>query len=173
VGEIGLAAICALGINPGHVERTKENIKEYESMKEFFLKLFSKSVEANCKIILPVDFVCAPKRTLQEIIESNSGKPPAADDRAASPEKQGTGSGDLSKSALPLGEVSELQQVNSGFEEFSKGASPMKYDAYFKPAHWADAQIFYGASKVVDLEALVNKKFEAAIQEAKRAYLMK
>ena len=65
VGEIGLAAICSLGVNPGLVERTHENIKEYESMKEFFIKLFQKSVESNCKIHLPVDFICAPKKELQ------------------------------------------------------------------------------------------------------------
>jgi hypothetical protein len=172
VGEIGLAAICSLGINPGHVERSEDNIKEYESMKELFIKLFSKSVEANCKIVLPVDFVCAPKNNLQAIIDANSGKPSAAD-AAASPDKTGTGSAaDPSKSALPIGEVSEMQQVNSGFDELSRIAS-VKYDAHFKPAHWADAQIFYGASKIIDLEALVNKKFEAVVADATRAYLIK
>jgi hypothetical protein len=36
-------------------------------------------------------------------------------------------------------EVSEVQQVNSGHEETSKKSPAVKYDATFKPAHWADA----------------------------------
>jgi hypothetical protein len=37
-------------------------------MKEFFIRLFEKSIEKGCKIILPVDFICAEKRSLEEII---------------------------------------------------------------------------------------------------------
>jgi hypothetical protein len=64
VGEIGLAAIYALGIDPGMVERSGSNRQEYATMKEFFIKLFERSVEKNCAIKIPVDFVCAPKANL-------------------------------------------------------------------------------------------------------------
>jgi hypothetical protein len=37
-------------------------------MKEFFVKLFEKSIEKGCKINLPVDFICAEKRKLEDII---------------------------------------------------------------------------------------------------------
>ena len=72
VGEIGLAALSALGISPGKVERSEKNIEEYATMKEFFVKLFEKSVECNCKIILPCDFVCAKKQELKDIVTSGS-----------------------------------------------------------------------------------------------------
>lgn len=93
VGEIGLASLCSLGINPGMVERSADNVKEYESMKEFFIKLFQKSVEANCKIHLPVDFICAPKKELQKIMTENSGKPPIATEVSQPAEKSGSGTG--------------------------------------------------------------------------------
>jgi hypothetical protein len=59
------------------VERSDKNKQEYDTMKEFFLKLFQKSVEKNCAIKIPVDFVCAPKGNLQDIMAENSGKAPA------------------------------------------------------------------------------------------------
>lgn len=45
---MGLVAIHALGLNPGFVERSAENREEYEKMKEFFLKLYNKSIEKEC-----------------------------------------------------------------------------------------------------------------------------
>jgi len=71
VGEIGLAAIASLGINPGCVERSTCNVEEYETMKEFFIKLFNKSIIKGCQIKLPVDFICSAKANLDEIIAEN------------------------------------------------------------------------------------------------------
>lgn len=65
VGEIGLAAISALGIYPGCVERSSSNVEEYETMKEFFIKLFNKSIIKGCQIKLPVDFIISPKVPLE------------------------------------------------------------------------------------------------------------
>ena len=74
VGEIGLAAIAALGFNPGCVERSQDNIAEYEVMKEFFIKLFNKSILKGCQIKLPVDFICAPKAPTEQIVAENASK---------------------------------------------------------------------------------------------------
>jgi len=71
VGELGLAAIASLGLNPGCVERSTCNIEEYETMKEFFIKLFNKSIIKGCQIKLPVDFICSAKANLDEIIAEN------------------------------------------------------------------------------------------------------
>ena len=68
VGEMGLAALYALGLNPGLVERSSKCLEEYEKMKEFFLKLYNKSVEKDCEIKIPYDFICAPKDSLDNII---------------------------------------------------------------------------------------------------------
>lgn len=65
VGEMGLVAIHALGLNPGLVERSAENREEYEKMKEFFLRLYDKSIEKGCEIKIPIDFVTAPKASLE------------------------------------------------------------------------------------------------------------
>lgn len=43
-------------------------------MKEFFLKLFDKSIAKGCAINLPVDFICAEKQALEELITENAGK---------------------------------------------------------------------------------------------------
>ena len=68
VGEMGLAAVYALGLNPGLVERSSKNIDEYEKMKEFFVKLYEKSIEKSCEIKIPFDFICAPKDNLDQIV---------------------------------------------------------------------------------------------------------
>lgn len=74
VGEIGLAAIGALGIYPGCVERSSSNVEEYETMKEFFIKLFNKSIIKGCQIKLPVDFIVSAKVPLEQIIQENASK---------------------------------------------------------------------------------------------------
>ena len=107
---------------------------------------------------------------LQDIIAANSGKPPAAAE--ASPEKSGSGQDPSKSAAAPLGELSEIQQVNSGMDEITSKHS-VKYDAHFKPNHWADAQIFYGNAKTIDLEKLIQKKFDAVIEQARKDYLVK
>ena len=67
VGEVGIAAIHALGLETGKVERSADNKAEYDMMKEFFVKLFEKSVEKGVEIKIPVDFVTAERQTLEEI----------------------------------------------------------------------------------------------------------
>lgn len=74
LGELGLAAVHALGLNPGQVERSEQNREEYDKMKEFFVRLYENSIEKGCEIKIPVDFVCAEKANLETII-ANGGKP--------------------------------------------------------------------------------------------------
>jgi 3-phosphoglycerate kinase len=48
VGEMGNLALFSLGLSPGKVERTANNVEEYAKLKEFMLKLFEKSIEKEC-----------------------------------------------------------------------------------------------------------------------------
>lgn len=73
VGEMGNLALFSLGLSPGKVERTADNVAEYSKLKEFMLKLFEKSIEKDCQIILPSDFVCAEKLPLEELKEKAAG----------------------------------------------------------------------------------------------------
>jgi 3-phosphoglycerate kinase len=43
VGEVALAALYALDLDVGKVERTEDNLKQYEKFKGFFLTLFEKA----------------------------------------------------------------------------------------------------------------------------------
>ena len=95
------------------VERSEKNKQEYETMKEFFLKLFQNSVEKNCAIKIPVDFICAPKASLSDIIAENSGKAPAeAPVEGTEPVKSGENANETkgSKTSAPKElDVSEVQ----------------------------------------------------------------
>mgnify|MGYP002630870068 CR=1 FL=1 len=64
VGEMGIAAIHALGLYSGLVERTAQNVEEYDKVQEFFIELFKNSVTKGCEIILPIDFVTCEKDSL-------------------------------------------------------------------------------------------------------------
>lgn len=85
VGEIGIAAIHALGLETGKVERSANNKAEYDMMKEFFVKLFEKSVEKGVEIKIPVDFVTAEKQTLEEIQADVAEKEAAGAGQEADP----------------------------------------------------------------------------------------
>ena len=67
MGEVGLAALHALGVYPGRVDRSEHNIEEYERIKEFFVALFNNSVIKGCQIRFPVDFVISKKDSLENI----------------------------------------------------------------------------------------------------------
>ena len=119
VGEIGLAALYALDINPGLVERSSQACKEYETMKEFFLKLFNKSVEKGCKIHLPVDIVAAEKASFDEIMndaanraKSGGGLGGGEGDGAVKSGEQQTGSKkSIAQQEQANLEISEIQKV--------------------------------------------------------------
>lgn len=81
VGEVALACLYALGISPGKVERADAAAEEYESIKEFVLKLFDRSVAKQVEIVLPVDYVTAPMEPLEEIKAAAEAK--AAEEKAA------------------------------------------------------------------------------------------
>ena len=177
VGEIGLAATHALGLNPGRVERTSNNKAEYDSMKEFFVKLFERSVEKNCAIKIPVDFICAPKASLEQIVAENSGKGPAGVPAEGTDADK---SGDVNKTqgskasgGQPL-DVSEVQQANSAnMEATGQSNTAVVYDPSFTPTNWADAQIFYGKAQTLDLEAQIQKSFGTMTEKLRKEYLMK
>lgn len=66
VGEVGLAALYALGIQVGKVQRTEDNGKDYERIKQFFITFFQKAADKSVKIRLPCDFLCSPKVEFEE-----------------------------------------------------------------------------------------------------------
>ena len=57
-------------------------------MKEFFIKLFEKSVTKGCVINLPVDFIVSAKQPLEDLITENAGKVKPVGD-ATDPAKTG------------------------------------------------------------------------------------
>jgi 3-phosphoglycerate kinase len=64
VGEVAISALHSLGIKSGCVERIANNTEEYDQLTEFWLKIFDKSIEKQCAIIFPSDFVIAEKDTI-------------------------------------------------------------------------------------------------------------
>jgi len=74
VGELGIAALHALGLETGKVERVADNKAEYDMMKEFFVKLFERSIEKGVEIRIPCDFITAEKQTLEEIVAEEAEK---------------------------------------------------------------------------------------------------
>lgn len=65
-GEVGLAALHALGFKVGRVERTANNEKDYESVKQFFMAIFEKAAMNKVKIYFPIDFIVSQKVELEE-----------------------------------------------------------------------------------------------------------
>lgn len=66
VGEVALAALYALGIPTGKVERSEHNHKDYAKMTEFFNKLVTKAAHLQIPIILPTDFKVSTKIEIQQ-----------------------------------------------------------------------------------------------------------
>ena len=73
VGEIGLVGLYTLGLYPGLVERSNKNVEEYAKLKDFMLEVFKKAANKKCRLILPTDFICAQKSSLEDIGLRNSG----------------------------------------------------------------------------------------------------
>lgn len=63
-GEVGIAALSALGIKVGRVERRKTaelQLKDYAKLTPFFTRLFEKAAQKGVILILPQDVQTAPK----------------------------------------------------------------------------------------------------------------
>ena len=181
VGEIGLAALYALDINPGLVERSTQSYKEYETMKEFFLKLFNKSVEKGVKIHLPLDIVCSEKASFDEIMNDAANKAKSggglgggeggADGPGKSGEQQTGSKKSIAQQEQANLEISEIQKVQSDKEIGGPGEGKSKavaFETTFKPNHWTDAQIFYGKASTYDLEASLRRNFDKVTEETRK-----
>jgi len=90
VGEIGLVALHSLEIYPGKVERDENNLKQYESLKEFMLKVLNKAIDRGCQVKIPIDFICAKKEELDDIIKEVARGPSQSDLKAEEEAKKGT-----------------------------------------------------------------------------------
>ena len=81
VGEVGLAAVYALGMEISRVERCEsldDQKSDYNQVKNFFIKLFERAAERNVNVIPPTDFVVSqhfdPKRqAFQAKTQASSG----------------------------------------------------------------------------------------------------
>lgn len=103
VGEVALAAMHALDLTCGKVERSEGTLDEYEDLREFMVKLFNKAVEKDCEIVLPMDFLTAEKISLEEIMASSPSRlgqsKPAEDSQGAIPPQIPETS--MSKASIP------------------------------------------------------------------------
>lgn len=146
VGEVALAALFSLGINVGKVERSDENTKEYEKMKEFFTKLFEKAVDKRVPIVLPVDFVASPKIEFEEEVKSES-----ALDKIDAVGGQGT----LQMTAGVGNKTHGTQQSRAQLSMDDDDMKSKIQKEVWKPTHWADKVVDKGMQKQIDLKTRI------------------
>jgi hypothetical protein len=72
------------------VERTTDNLKEYESLNEFMLKVLNKAVEKGCQIKIPVDFIISKKEELEDILKEAAKGVSQSDLKQEEEAKKGT-----------------------------------------------------------------------------------
>jgi 3-phosphoglycerate kinase len=76
VGELGIAALCSIGIKVGRVERRKtvdQQYRDYAKLQPFFKRLFEKAQQMGVNIVLPQDVVIGPKFIPKGSEESPNG----------------------------------------------------------------------------------------------------
>lgn len=74
-GEMGIAALCALGIKLGRVERRKtvdQQYRDYAKLTPFFRRLFEKAQQMGVNLVLPTDVMIAPKYVPKGIEDRNN-----------------------------------------------------------------------------------------------------
>ena len=129
VGELGIAAIHCLGIYSGKVERSDNSFKEYDKMKEFFVKLFENSVNKECELILPCDFVTAEKASVASIMGYKEAT-------KAEEVKSSMGDSKLTNSQAALGQKDSHKELAN-----VKSIQSLVGGDGFKPQHWSDARM--------------------------------
>lgn len=134
VGEMALAALHALGFYTGNIERLPNTKEDYDKLKEFFIQLFETSVDKNCEIILPCDFVTCKHDSLQQVLDNQTNEPPPKQE-PVNPDESGA---NISQPAQP------------------------SFSSNFKPTHWTDAKLYYNQTEIIDMEGQINKSFRAA-----------
>jgi 3-phosphoglycerate kinase len=75
VGEVGIAALFALGIKIGRVERRRSadlQFKDYAKLTPFFKRLFEKAIIKGVNLVLPFDVMTAPKYLPKGYVEKSS-----------------------------------------------------------------------------------------------------
>jgi len=141
VGEVGLACLHALEIHPGKVERIDANTDEYETIKEFVTRLFEKSVEKGCELILPLDIITAPRQDIAAIKSASEAK--LEEQRKAQEASMSNLEGEELKKdeSQKQIELSEIQQEESMKQSQMNSRVAISPDLYpnFKPGHWTDA----------------------------------
>jgi 3-phosphoglycerate kinase len=66
-GEMGLVAIHALGIETGRIDRfqkSEQQKHDFDEVKPFMVRLFEKASDYGVRLLLPIDFHCATKPTI-------------------------------------------------------------------------------------------------------------
>lgn len=72
VGEMGLAAVSAM--MEKQVCKVDHNELNYQDYARFFQMLFKKAKESGCELVLPVDFVAAPRLKRETVLAQASGQ---------------------------------------------------------------------------------------------------
>ena len=68
-GEVAMAALYAIGIDLGKVERIEENHKDYEKCKDFFLSIYKRGImSTKVKFFFPHDFKVCQKIEVEDSI---------------------------------------------------------------------------------------------------------
>jgi hypothetical protein len=133
VGEMGLAAVHALGLEVGQVERTEDAGDEYSKLREFFETLFSCAVEKGCEIILPCDFVTCEKEPLEKLIGLNKSGSKEGPDASRNMESKLSGSHANIEGGEDMNKTAEMERHEA-----------LGVDHTFTPKHWTDAKLFLG-----------------------------
>lgn len=67
VGEVGLAAVCALLNDP--IARVEHNSIRYTDFGSFFKTLMEKAKKLGCEIVLPRDMIVATRITKESVLQ--------------------------------------------------------------------------------------------------------
>lgn len=70
-GEIGIAALYALGIKTAKLDKQYDYVKDFELTKDFFIQLFKKMIMRNISANFPIGFIVSPKVEFEDPVKVN------------------------------------------------------------------------------------------------------
>jgi len=140
-GEVGIAALYALGIKVGRVERRKtveQQHKDYAKLSPFFKRLFEKAAICGCNLVLPHDIVAANRYVRKGHDDLGEGSDPQTGLNA-------TNSGQSWMKEVHIEGDPEREVENKIYKENPE-------------IHWSDVSILSKKHKVIDIEDHVRSR---------------
>jgi len=146
---LGLAAVSSL--LDKQVCKVDHNELNYRDYSRFFDMLFKKAKESNCELVLPVDFITAPRIKRDAVLAQASGQ--AADERPTSrSQEENSGSNTKNKpSDKNKDKVAQPEPVQEPVKEVVP-SEEAKIWMEHPQMHWSDVCIKAGTANCVDLE---------------------